>query len=106
MEIATGEQKKGWLWHATLDKTRKLYAYARISAEQAKAIGETYGRLPAGDMPDLASVKTWDALEAAANSLEKRLEPQIDATLSDEQKKIMKNVRAYQAKAQTQPSQN
>jgi hypothetical protein len=85
--ILTDEQKTTWLQYATLQYIDGMYRGAKLTDDQKAKVKENYVKLVAdGGTPAPAMLKDIKGMSAAMMDMFKKLSPQVDAMLSNEQK--------------------
>jgi hypothetical protein len=105
IEIATLEQKKQRLKEATIAKALGRSCALFLREPQKSVVSAAYEKLPAEGMPSFASIKDRAGMQAAAADIAKKLKPQVDAMVRDQQESIQR-VKAPEATTQTRPSRN
>jgi len=95
-EIATKEQKMKWLEKRTLEQVGLDFAQANLTADQWYGIKQDYARLVEDEKtaPDIASAKDMAGAYKLVTEIAKKLSPQVQAKLTDEQKKAMEKATA------------
>jgi hypothetical protein len=100
--ILTDDQKINWLKIMTLQYIDMKYYVAKLTDEQKAKIKENYVKLVADKgTPVPATLKDLKSMWGAAQELFKKLSPQVDAILSNEQTAAMEKWKKFSRNAPT-----
>jgi len=88
-DVLTLEQKTKWLERTTVAMVEWNFISARLTDDQKSSIKDDYKKLVADEKnaPDIASANDFTGMYKLVYDISKKLQPQIQATLSDDQKK-------------------